>query len=46
MRMYSKGLEEPAVPVPYLVEVEESAIRAVEIGNSLAFLGYSALEEI
>lgn len=46
MLTYPKSLEEPAVPVADLVEVEKPAIGAVEIGNSLAFVGYGPLEEI
>ena len=43
---YSKGLEEPSVPVSHLVEVEISAVRSVKSGNSLAFVSDAPLEEI
>ena len=43
---YSKCLQESSVPVTDLVEVEESAVGAVEVGDRLAFLSNRPFEEI
>lgn len=43
---YSKSLNVPAVPVPDVVEVDEAAVRPIEVASNLTILGYGPLEVV